>query len=159
MDRTDCPLCRKLTSLDRLPPSDVVWQFPRSVALLGPWQYYHGYCVLVARTHVRELSELAEAERREYLVEMCLLAAAIESCFRPHKLNYELLGNQVPHPHWHLFPRSQDDPEALKPVWLALDRAERDPSERFRLETGPQPRGATAESLRHYLRTQGVPTR
>src|SRR5262249_44891790 len=117
MDRADCPLCRKLTSLDRLPPSEVVWQFPRSVALLGPWQYYHGYCVLVARTHVRELSELPDTERREYLVEMCLLAAAIESCFRPHKLNYELLGNQVPHPHWHLFPRSQDDPEALKPVW------------------------------------------
>src|SRR6202035_862755 len=119
---------------------------------LGPWQFYHGYCVLVARTHCRELSGLADGARRAYLEEMCVLAAAIEACFRPHKLNYELLGNQVPHPHWHLFPRTKDDPEALKPVWLALDRAERDETERRRLETGPEPRAATADALRQFLR-------
>jgi diadenosine tetraphosphate (Ap4A) HIT family hydrolase len=154
----DCPLCQKLAALDRLPPADVVWRFPHSVALLGPWQFYRGYCVLVARTHTRELIGLADAERRAYLEEMCLLATAIDACFRPHKLNYELLGNQVPHPHWHLFPRSKDDPESLKPVWLALDRAERDTDERRRLETGPEPRTATADSLRQYLRRQGAPT-
>jgi diadenosine tetraphosphate (Ap4A) HIT family hydrolase len=158
MDRGDCPLCQKLDLLDRLPPDGVVWRFPHSVVLLGPWQFYRGYCVLVARTHARELIELADAERRAYLEEMCLLAAAIDACFRPHKLNYELLGNQVPHLHWHLFPRSKDDPEALKPVWLALDRAERDPAERRRLEAGPEPRVATTNALQQYLRRQGAPT-
>jgi diadenosine tetraphosphate (Ap4A) HIT family hydrolase len=158
MRQADCPLCQTLTDLDRLPPADVVWHFSHSVALLGPWQYYRGYCVLVARSHVRELSGLADAERRAYLEEMCQLAAAIEACFRPHKLNYELLGNQAPHPHWHLFPRSSDDPEVLKPVWLALDRAERDPAERRRLETGVEPRAATADALRQYLRQHGAPT-
>ena len=158
MDKSDCPLCRKLATLDRLAESEVVWPFPHSVALLGPWQFYHGYCVLVARTHARELIGLADGERRAYLVEMCVLAAAIEACFRPHKLNYELLGNQVPHPHWHLFPRSKDDPETLKPVWLALDRAERDAEEKRRLETGPTTRAETANVLRQYLRRQGAAT-
>ena len=158
MEQADCPLCRKLAALDQMSASDLVWQFPHSVALLGPWQFYHGYCVLVARTHTRELSGLADGERRAYLEEMCVLADAIEKCFRPHKLNYELLGNQVPHPHWHLFPRSNDDPETLKPVWLALDRAERDMEERRQLESGPEPRAATAETLRQYLRRQGAPT-
>src|SRR5581483_972871 len=118
------------------------WEFPHSVALLGPWQFYHGYCVLVSRKHASELSQLAETERRGYLDEMCILAQAIEQCFRPHKLNYELLGNLVPHLHWHLFPRYLTDAERLRPVWPALDRAERDVSERQRLQTGPEPRTA-----------------
>ena len=37
--------------------------------------------------------------------------------FRPRKLNYELLGNSVPHLHWHLIPRYSDDPMRTVPVW------------------------------------------
>ena len=146
-----CPFCDKLSGLERLPPEEVVAEFTYSLALLGPWQFYHGYCVLVARSHATELSQLPDEERRGYLDEMCLLARAIESCFAPHKLNYELLGNQVPHLHWHLFPRYRSDPDARQPVWLALDRAERDPRERQRLQTGPLDRRATAARLREKL--------
>ena len=153
----DCPFCRKLAAPRELPPEEVVWQFPHSVALLGPWQFYHGYCVLVSRRHATELGELDAAGRRAYLDEMCLLARAIGDCFRPRKLNYELLGNQVPHLHWHLFPRSAADPEALKPVWLALDRAERDPAERRHYESGPQDRAATAAALRQRLLALDAP--
>jgi len=151
MATVDCPFCRKLDTLETLPPEEVVWQFPHSVALLGPWQYYHGYCILVARQHATELSRLPEVDRRAYLDEMCLLARAIEECFQPHKMNYELLGNQVPHLHWHLFPRYAHDPDTLRPVWLALDGAERVESERRRLQTGPLDRVATAEALRQTL--------
>src|SRR5262249_39613799 len=128
----DCPLCRKILS----PPADeIVWEFPHSIAFLGPWQYYHGYCILVSRSHATELHRLADPERRAFLDEMVTLAGALEHCFRPRKLNYELLGNQVPHLHWHLFPRYENDPETLKPAWVAIDRAERDAGERKRLET------------------------
>ena len=146
-----CPFCQKLRRLDDLPPDEVVWQFPHSVAFLGPWQFYTGYCVLVAHSHATELSQLPDAECRGYLEEMCLLARAIESAFAPHKLNYELLGNQVPHLHWHLFPRSADDPSRLRPVWFDLDRAESDPAWRERLQTGPLPRQAIAHRLREWL--------
>ncbi len=146
-----CHFCQQLTLLDQMPAEDVVWPFAYSVALLGPWQYYHGYCLLVSRRHAAELSQLDNDERRAFLDEMCLLARAIESCFQPRKLNYELLGNQVPHLHWHLFPRRQDDPNVLQPVWLALDRAERDPPERQRLQTGPLPRTQTSRLLRQKL--------
>jgi diadenosine tetraphosphate (Ap4A) HIT family hydrolase len=147
-----CPFCRKLQNLHELPDEEIVWQFPQSVALLGTWQYYRGYCVLVARRHATELSQLSADERHGYLDEMCQLATAIEKAFRPHKLNYELLGNQVPHLHWHLFPRSTDDPERLQPVWLALDRAERDAAEKQRLQMGPTDRPATVAALRQALK-------
>jgi diadenosine tetraphosphate (Ap4A) HIT family hydrolase len=148
---SECPFCRKLSALDALPADELVWPFPHSIALLGTWQFYHGYCLLVSRRHATELSQLSEIERTAYLGEMCLLARAIENAFAPHKLNYELLGNQVPHLHWHLFPRSRHDADTLKPVWLALDRAERDPAERQRLQTGPLGRLETAERLRQEL--------
>jgi diadenosine tetraphosphate (Ap4A) HIT family hydrolase len=140
-----------LAALANLPAEEVVWQFPHSVALLGPWQYYQGYCILVARRHATELHELDDPERRAYLDEMSLLARAIAACFRPDKLNYELLGNQVPHLHWHLFPRYRHDPDQQRPVWLALDRAERDEAERGRLRTGPLGRAAATERLRQQL--------
>src|ERR1700738_4657617 len=105
MTGTPCLFCEKLSALGELPGDEVVWQFSHSVALLGPWQYYHGYCILVARRHATELSQLADEERQAYLGEMCLLARVLAECFRPRKMNYELLGNQVGHLHWHLFPR------------------------------------------------------
>jgi len=153
-----CPFCTKLACLDSIPAEEVVWRFPHSVALLGHWQFYQGYCVLVSRRHATELNQLPGDERRAYLDEMCLLAAAIESCFRPDKLNYELLGNQVPHLHWHIFPRSLRDPEALKPVWLALERGERDERERQRLKGNAQDRAANAALLRAELTKRAAPT-
>jgi diadenosine tetraphosphate (Ap4A) HIT family hydrolase len=152
-----CPFCRQLAGLEE-PSGEVVWRFPHSEARLGLWQFYHGYCVLVARQHATELSGLADEVRRAYLEEMCLLARAIETCCRPHKLNYELLGNQVPHLHWHLFPRSAVEAERLQPVWLALDRAERDPELRRRLQSGPQERAATLADLRQTLQRLNAPS-
>jgi diadenosine tetraphosphate (Ap4A) HIT family hydrolase len=146
-----CPLCEKLNRLDQLPEDEVVWQFPHSVALLGPWQYHTGYCVLVARTHVAELHHLPDDERRAYLDEMCQLARAIDVTFRPRKMNYEALGNQVTHLHWHLFPRRHDDPETLKAVWLGFERAESDPAEKARLQKGTMPRTEISARLRETL--------
>jgi diadenosine tetraphosphate (Ap4A) HIT family hydrolase len=153
----ECPFCRKLAVLRELSADELVWQFPHSVALLGPWQFFHGYCLLVSRAHATELSQLDDPVRPAFLAEMCLLARAIEDCFRPHKLNYELLGNQVPHLHWHLFPRYPHDPEALKPVWLALEQAEWDEARRRRLLQGPLDRAATAARLRQRLQELAAP--
>ena len=147
----ECPFCNKLLHLRELPADELVWQFPHSVVLLGPWQFYCGYCIVVNRRHVSELSELTPAQRHGFFDEMCLTAQAIESCFQPRKLNYELLGNQVPHLHWHLFPRGADDPDVLRPVWFAVDRAESNEKEKVALSTGQYPRHEISARLRKEL--------
>jgi diadenosine tetraphosphate (Ap4A) HIT family hydrolase len=154
MSTTDCPFCRKLATLTTLPTDELVADLPYSVVLLGPWQYYHGYCIVVARRHATELSQLDDVERRGYFDDMCRTARAIEACFHPAKLNYELLGNQVPHLHWHLFPRYLEDPERLQPVWLTLDRTEHITASRQLCERGPQERAATADALRTKLKAR-----
>lgn len=153
----NCPFCRKLAKADGWPAADVVWRFPHSVAVLGPWQQYTGYCLLVAREHATELSQLGP-NRAAYLEEMSLLAAAIEACFKPLKLNYELLGNQVPHLHWHIFPRYVTDPDRLRPVWFALEDADADSVEKRRLETGTVSREEAVAKLRDWLTANGPPT-
>jgi diadenosine tetraphosphate (Ap4A) HIT family hydrolase len=152
----NCPFCQKLRDPNGWPATDIVWQFPHSVAILGPWQHYTGYCLLVAREHATELSQLG-ANRGAFLEEMATLAAAIEACFRPLKLNYELLGNQVPHLHWHIFPRYVTDPDRRRPVWFALEEAEADPAEKRRLETGTVSRPDAVARLRGWLAANAAP--
>ena len=153
----NCPMCGTVADLNAADRPVLVWHFPHSVAFVGPWQFYTGYCVLVSREHATELSQLGP-NRTAFLNEMATLAEAIEACFRPHKLNCELLGNLVPHLHWHVFPRSADDPERLQPVWLALERAKTDPAEKRRLETGTTPPGEVRAQLRAWLTAHGAPT-
>jgi len=156
----DCPFCAKLAvpigSANGWSEAEIVWQFPHAVALVGPWQFYTGYCVLVSRVHATELHHLG-ATRGAFLNEMATLAEAIDACFKPHKLNCELLGNLVPHLHWHVFPRSANDPERLNPVWLALERAKTDPVEKLRLETGTVPPAEVRARLRDWLTANNAP--
>jgi diadenosine tetraphosphate (Ap4A) HIT family hydrolase len=150
----NCPFCKRTPTPEQSWGDNLVWQFPHSFAVLGQWQYYTGYCVLISRRHVAELSELGP-DRLTHLQEMAWLAEAIEKCFQPYKLNYELLGNQVRHIHWHLFPRSADDPDRLRPAWFALDRTH-EPAEKARLEKGTVPRVECVIRLREWLK-QNVP--
>ena len=64
--------------------------------------------------HVVEPTELTEEETSSYWRELRLVAAAIEEVMRPVKMNYNLLGNSVPHLHAHIVPRYADDPH---PGW------------------------------------------
>jgi diadenosine tetraphosphate (Ap4A) HIT family hydrolase len=45
------------------------------------------------------------------------VAAALAAVYQPAKMNYELLGNMVPHMHWHLVPRQTTDPLWPRPIW------------------------------------------
>ena len=64
--------------------------------------------------HVVEPTELTEEETSSYWRELRLVAAAIEEVMRPIKMNYNLLGNSVPHLHAHIVPRYAEDP---RPGW------------------------------------------
>jgi len=150
-------MCKTVAHLTAVGGPGLVWHFPHSVAFLGPWQFYTGYCLIVSREPASELSQLGP-NRAAFLEEMATLAEAIEACFTPHKLNYELLGNVVPHLHWHIFPRSANDPEKLRPIWFGTDKAENDPAEKARLQTGTIPPAECVARLRAWLTANGAPT-
>jgi diadenosine tetraphosphate (Ap4A) HIT family hydrolase len=97
---------------------DFVAELPRSWLILGDAQFYRGYTVLLAKRHINEIHLMPRGEAHELFDELLAVSKALTAVVRPHKLNYECLGNQEPHVHWHIFPRSADDPMRLAPVWL-----------------------------------------
>jgi diadenosine tetraphosphate (Ap4A) HIT family hydrolase len=74
-----------------------------------------GYTISIWRgRHVAEPTELEPDEASAYWLEMLRVARALESHLQPVKMNYDLLGNSLPHLHTHLVPRYPDDP---RPGW------------------------------------------
>jgi diadenosine tetraphosphate (Ap4A) HIT family hydrolase len=85
--------------------------------LLNRDQFFPGYCFVFTKTHLVELFHLERALRTAVMEEVTSVAAALYDLFRPAKINYELLGNMVPHMHWHLVPRFATDPLWPRPIW------------------------------------------
>ncbi len=80
-------------------------------------QFFAGYCFVLTKAHVTELFHLDVESRQGIIEEVNRVAAALHRAFSPTKINYELLGNMVPHMHWHIVPRFSDDPLWPKPIW------------------------------------------
>lgn len=116
----ECMLCKLVAELRARPSEDLVAEFPHAFATLGQAQFYRGYCRLVLKEHVTELSQGDPAARLAYCQEMMWLCDAIYKGLSPLRMNHELLGNGVPHLHWHCFPRyaHEEEPWVKVPVWL-----------------------------------------
>jgi diadenosine tetraphosphate (Ap4A) HIT family hydrolase len=89
-----------------------------STAVLNrDWQFYRGSAVLVFRGHETEIHELTPKLRHRFSDDASRLAEAMTKAFQPFKMNHALLGNAVPHLHWHLIPRRQTDPRPTYSIW------------------------------------------
>ena len=74
-----------------------------------------GLAVVIWRgRHVAEPTELTNDESGQYWRDLLVVGRAIERVMQPVKMNYNLLGNSVPHLHTHVVPRYADDP---RPGW------------------------------------------
>lgn len=65
-----------------------------------------GYVVAIWRgRHVTDLGDLTPQELAGFWNEVVTVSGAMERHYRPRKLNYEVLGNQLPHLHAHITAR------------------------------------------------------
>lgn len=98
-------------------PDHFIAELGLTKAYLHDDQFFPGWTVLVFQRHATELFHLALTERFQLIEEVTLVAKTLAEVFQAKKINYELLGNQLPHIHWHLIPRLAADPAPLEPVW------------------------------------------
>jgi diadenosine tetraphosphate (Ap4A) HIT family hydrolase len=68
-----------------------------------------GFCRVIWNHHVSEMSELTFGERDIFMALVFSVERAVRHVMEPAKVNLASLGNQVPHLHWHVIPRYQDD--------------------------------------------------
>jgi diadenosine tetraphosphate (Ap4A) HIT family hydrolase len=99
------------------PASNRILDCGVSTAYLHDDQFFPGWTVLVLNRHATELFELEAGERATLMDEVARVAHALAREFGAVKMNYALLGNQLPHVHWHVIPRGADDPAPRESVW------------------------------------------
>ena len=95
-------------------------KMPSGWAVLGDVQFLRGYCLLLPDPVVPHLNAMNIAQRQAYLTDMTRLGDAVLAVTGAVRINYEMLGNIEPALHAHVFPRFNDEVEALRtaPVWF-----------------------------------------
>jgi diadenosine tetraphosphate (Ap4A) HIT family hydrolase len=116
---TDCELCTG-------PGGDLLWAdgLCRVVRVTGPeGSAFPGYCRVVWRRHVAEMSALAANEAHHVMNVVLATERAVRRLVGPDKINLASLGNLVPHLHWHVIPRWKDDSHFPAAIWAEPQRS------------------------------------
>ena len=127
MSAADCRACRS----DWPPADDFIAECGPAKVYLHDDQFFPGWTLVILTRHATELYDLERAERAALMEAVTEVAQALAAVYGAVKMNYALLGNVLPHIHWHLVPRRADDPIPTQPVWTlshaprALPAAER----------------------------------
>lgn len=147
MDQSNnCLVCLRIDQIQNDQNPYFVRELESGYVVIGDHQFFRGYTLLLNRQHKKELHELDQKSRKQFLWDMSVTAEAVYKAFTPNKLNYELLGNTDEHMHWHLFPRHGNDPRPRGPVWVV------DKEVRYAEESKPAP--AELESLKSQLNNE-----
>lgn len=121
--RPACPACRRLASIGR---ADSDWapyfiaELQETAVYLHEHQRYEGWCVLFLKEHAEHLADLPVERQSRIFADVARVAGAVRAAFNPRRINYECLGNQLAHVHWHVIPRyaAPADPDPTETVWV-----------------------------------------
>lgn len=108
-----CPFCERWNH----EPELRIAEFNYSYLCLNRDQFFPGYCFLFTKEHLTDFSCLDKAVQYGMIDEITTVSKALQNLFTPDKINYELLGNMVPHIHWHIVPRFKTDSLWPRPIW------------------------------------------
>ena len=83
---------------------------------------YPGFCRVIWKQHVREMTDLTVDERQHLMAVTLAVEQAVRQVLSPDKINLASLGNVTPHLHWHVIPRYTDDRHFPNPIWGQTQR-------------------------------------
>ena len=105
-ERLTCPYCQggellakfgiKLAELDH---SDLI---------LFKEQSHPGRVIVACKDHVREIAELSDADRNDFMADVVKVSRAISKAFGPAKMNYGMYSDKLHHLHVHMVPKYED---------------------------------------------------
>ena len=113
----DCPMCAEGRPDDLRGNMRVAAGLVSDAFLVRQDVGQRGYCVVIWRgRHVADPTELTADEASQYFAEVLRVGRAVEKRYQPIKMNFEMLGNSLPHLHTHVVPRYLDDGEPGHPA-------------------------------------------
>jgi diadenosine tetraphosphate (Ap4A) HIT family hydrolase len=102
---------------------EILWQDELCRVVLVDDRDHPGFCRVILRRHVREMTDLDAAARQRLMRVVFAAEQALRELMQPAKINLASLGNQVPHLHWHVIARFADDRHFPGSVWSEAQRA------------------------------------
>ncbi len=96
---------------------ELLWQNELCRVVLVQEPDYPGFCRVILKQHVREMTDLNAATRQRLMRVVFTAEKALRKLLRPDKINLASLGNLTPHLHWHVIPRFADDRHFPNSVW------------------------------------------
>ena len=112
---SNCEFCES-------PGGAVLWQNDLCRVVRVDEPDYPGFCRVILKSHAREMSDLGESDRNRLMEVVFAVETAVRETMQPHKMNLASLGNMVPHVHWHVIPRFENDRHFPGPIWAAPKR-------------------------------------
>lgn len=105
-----CPLCAP-TGEEVLYLSDLY----RIISVNDP--AWPGFCRVILNSHAAEVTDLSIEDRTALMKAVYETELVLRELMKPDKINLASLGNVVPHVHWHVIPRWNDDSHFPEPIW------------------------------------------
>jgi diadenosine tetraphosphate (Ap4A) HIT family hydrolase len=112
-----CPHCTKIRQASAGALDSVVYETRHSITVLGDHQFFPGYCLVIAKRHIREMHDLPINEGLALFTDVLYVGRIIDQGFKCLKMNYVSLGNVNEHLHWHVIPRYLSDPDHQDHPW------------------------------------------
>ncbi len=112
---------------------------------------YPGFCRVIWRDHVKEMTDLPELDRMLVMDVLWQVEQVVREVMQPEKINLASFGNMVPHLHWHVIPRYTDDRHFPAPVWGQPQRESQAASLQVRRERLDALRAKMRQRLATYL--------
>ena len=97
LKKSGCPHCHFIDQAILGALATKVFETDRVIVIAGDHQYFPGYCVVIAKNHVREMHHLPPEEAAKIFADVLAVGRKIEGAFKTHKMNYVSLGNVVEH--------------------------------------------------------------
>jgi len=125
---------------------DKIVSLSASTLYLHKIQIYRGYSLLgYDGAHATRLDQIPEAAATAFMSDLRRAQQALVDVLKPDHVNVELLGNAIPHLHWHIIPRYKGDPRWGRPIWMT------DEEDMPRMLLGDETRAALLADLRYAL--------
>jgi len=112
-----CLICDKISRIKSGENKHFVAELQTGFVVMADYQFFEGHTLFLSKFCVPGLHCLLPQDADKFLHEMSVISTAVQRVFEPKILNIELLGNKVPHLHWHIIPRYSVDPLPEKPIW------------------------------------------
>jgi len=116
--KRNCKFCNFIAGKVKR-PGGVIFKCKEVIAFMGT-QHHKGHVIVATTRHVEDLLKLSHKEHEGFFECTLFMAKAVESALQPDKMNYAVLGNWVPHLHWHIYPRYKHQPDYGNPIDYSL---------------------------------------